>query len=1380
MLKIGSAVHTAHGPGSVTDTETTRGRTQYKVSGQGFSVWMDETKVAAADSYPRDGHGEHDDELSHPAEDYPHYSLGPGYERPGFSDDDVAEYEDHLDHHGYSRHGRNFYADSYTFNNSNPGTSMGLSQPTSYADRTDRAYDSGQADQHYMTAPEASPWPAGRYPTQEALNTGGVSPGEDVPGPASPKIDWFSSPANAVSPASDKTLDKLEGQAEKTLGAGLQIGLDQPASGGGMQIGGSYYYAALGDVDESNSTTLPYDYEPQHPTEMFSTESTMTPDHDVDLDERMRPTNSVTGESAELPYDYPGPNPDLFAKSASYRTASPGSYRHYVQWADEAGLQPGQAETADLYGNTHGVDGFGLMEKFNGQHQAANKHEEGEEGEDHENWFEREEAKHPRLTKDIERGAEFGSATAGGAFLQDLMQPAADAVLGVLSSRRPAGLSDKYIDLPPIMAAANDPVAQFRADPVGYMERTAYRIESSTGLDPRIAQYMDLVEADSMIREAAWSDVRQKAMRLRREGAVDVIDIQPQQIYANVTGDNGTYSVMIHKGTSLPDFTGGHDISNWFCGCEWGKWAFKRKRTFVGRLCSHGLAAYFTMQSAHMSKQPRQQKLPNRAKPKRDMSSYDNSFGYYHGAKDDMPTRPERDYDVKGYSEGDGKLRGPGQEPERLSPDFYKVPNDDDQYFVDVEKDERKTTGPEQIQAKVDKKWAKDHADLDDEATPIVHFSMRKEALTYTADENLLKKLRDLSAESNAENFGNMAQHNHEISEVINELRERGYDANRMVASIRTADIDYTDLIAPGIGMLTGGPAGALAGAAGGWLADHVQSPIKHDDFGWHAQNPFGGGKESAPDAPAKKEKQNTPAAPEGGGDAPAPKSTTPKVNPAGNSGGGNGGGASGSSGGSGSSGSSGGDGGGSDWQPNGNTEKIDSGDYKIQKGDTLSTISDRSGVAIDDLMKGNSQIKNKDLIFADDTLKIPGGSDKPAAAEAATAPPPAPAAAAADSTSGLPAADPGVGGGTGFPANTTGQLTDPGLSAPGQMLHSRRYYADAAEPDVLNPFSGGGTWSSDPALDDPQPLKLPFAVSGGGAKDFKMPSSPESPTDTAAHAMHIGEGLVDSKHARRKIADDNGWKPNPGQTEVKYSQPSGPPAAPKPLSPRGVPDPGPTPTQMTDNSFSSGGTSQTQAQTAQPSDGSKKVLEDDQPKNATPTSGIGDAMSAFNSVMPVVEGIGSAVSNIAQPVISGIGNALSGLLHASVDHTVDGGPNYFSTSEGWVDEYERPDYIDLNEEPEHDLISYRTQPKQASYDDNNDIVRQFQANIGNTALGSGAGGGGTYSDDAISQAAQGFLRTAGRVYSLSEQQDLMDEEHPQGARNLPGLDLRGTHYLEG
>ena len=288
----------------------------------------------------------------------------------------------------------------------------------------------------------------------------------------------------------------------------------------------------------------------------------------------------------------------------------------------------------------------------------------------------------------------------------------------------------------------------------------------------------------------------------------------------------------------------------------------------------------------------------------------------------------------------------------------------------------------------------------------------------------------------------------------------------------------------------------------------------------------------------------------------------------------------------------------------------------------------------------------------------------------------------------------------------------------------------------------------------------------------------------------------------------------------------------------------------MTDNSFSSP-QQKAPAQTSQPSDGSKK-LEDDKPPNGSSTSGYNgfgsDLGSSMSTILPIAEGIGSAVmpavtqglsglaSGAGGGLASGIGSALSGLLSFASLDDAGFGPDTYGTSEDYVDEHERPNFIDLTDEPEDDMISYKTQPRQAAHgsgsreyedalardvyenpnrysddgpqsgsleyedalardvyehperydsdsgipDDGSDIVAAFQRNAANSALGSGAGGGGAYSDDAISQAAQGFLRTAGRIYSLAEQQELMDEAHPQGARNLPGLDLRGTHYLEG
>jgi hypothetical protein len=76
-----------------------------------------------------------------------------------------------------------------------------------------------------------------------------------------------------------------------------------------------------------------------------------------------------------------------------------------------------------------------------------------------------------------------------------------------------------------------------------------------------------------------------------------------------------------------------------------------------------------------------------------------------------------------------------------------------------------------------------------------------------------------------------------------------------------------------------------------------------------------------------------------------------------------------------------------------------------------------------------------------------------------------------------------------------------------------------------------------------------------------------------------------------------------------------------------------------------------------------------------------------------------------------------------------------------------------------------------------NDVVRRFQASGGGALATSG---GGNFGDDAIAGQARKFLaKTAGRVYSLAEQQELVDETHPQGARNKPNEDdLKGTHYV--
>lgn len=51
-------------------------------------------------------------------------------------------------------------------------------------------------------------------------------------------------------------------------------------------------------------------------------------------------------------------------------------------------------------------------------------------------------------------------------------------------------------------------------------------------------------------------------------------------------------------------------------------------------------------------------------------------------------------------------------------------------------------------------------------------------------------------------------------------------------------------------------------------------------------------------------------------------------------------------------------------------------GTHNISWGDTLSQIAERYGTSVDALMDANSKIKDADLIYAGDTLRIPGGAN--------------------------------------------------------------------------------------------------------------------------------------------------------------------------------------------------------------------------------------------------------------------------------------------------------------------------------------------------------------------------------------------------------------------
>lgn len=1217
-------------------------------------------------------------------------------------------------------------------------------------------------------------------------------------------------------------------------------------------------------VNEDNSTDLPYDFTPQFPVDFFDDEQTISPDHEIDADERTSPTDSVSGESGEE-REYPGPNPDLFAKSG-------GKF-------EDTYLRDEPYDDEDAY-----------WESLHGP--GTKVHEHGKQ-----------------RAKEIEMSK---------------------SVLGT----RSAGLSGKYVQIEAEVDHFNDPVQRFRDDPVGHIQRLGY-VNISAGLDKATGEWMDLVEADKSIRTAAWRDVRAKAMRLKREGHVTVKDMTPGSIMASVVGDNGTYDVVILKGASIGGVEG-HSISNWHCGCEWGNWAFKRKLTFVGRLCSHAYASYLTLQSASMKgKRPTRRTGPSDAvvvkRPSRDR--YLPTFTYAAGRRsasivddfkswvedannghqdtgaadkfiamqDERLTREEaekvyeyvnenpaqrweRNYDIDGgYTFDMDKVYKQSEllrrHPLSLTPDVYHVPEGEEEHFTSVEEDERETTGPGQIQARrlarlvvaeLQKRW---HDEKDDRE-PIVKFSQRRQALVYTADEDLLNKLRDLSAEAPGENNGSMREHVEEVADVVGELRDRGYDASPLVASIvRFADStgfdDYLNKITDGAisapsGKLTENPSAGgdydprkAPGVTGG---PNTSAP--KDPTGGLPSGPLGElGK--VPGAPS--------AAPASQAAGPAATQAAPATGPSGNN----------------SAAPAAGDGGG-DWSPNGNKDKIGEGDYKIQKGDTLTSISDRSGVGVDDLMKGNSQIKNKDLIFADDTLKVPGAPKPPSGGEAAPAAPPGGGSPGLAPTSGAPDVT--------QIQNPGNSMTNPGLTTGSRLS----WYVTADQNDME-----GGV--------DPSQLNPGSPV--GRGSDYK----PVTVTPSTGPA------------AGPSLQNDNAGTGGPSQSGKD------------------------APASATTTSKSPG---------SNDNEGTGGPAQSGQPGGS---GGLGDFTRLMSELSPMIgqigSGIGTAIGQVPN-MISGIGQGISGLTHllhgsqqlswykdaaygigdqaqglGSADwadfHGSGAAPKLWSqTSQNYVDEYERPDFTELTD-LDGDITSYtRTQPKQSSrrqagdlvqgplpsyppgkmfnrpgeeemyrlkymndprqhggpdgaewsqdysnaeqkwldayraehatpdddadgyddedgyrnarrihaddphnqmgyfnpklnlgqsdsgeaappprspgekpnnpgksraneaaggeaaedaeaaaklaaagYDDGSDVVRQFQAS-GGGALNAPASGGGSYSDDAIAKQAQRLLRTAGRVYSPAEQRELEEEFHPKGARNLNGLDLEGTHYL--
>ncbi len=126
-----------------------------------------------------------------------------------------------------------------------------------------------------------------------------------------------------------------------------------------------------------------------------------------------------------------------------------------------------------------------------------------------------------------------------------------------------------------------------------------FQIEANTPVPWR--DYLQAVSSDRLVALAAWKDVVQKSKRLRAEGAIEVEAFRPDVITAYVQGDNGRYYTTVQRLGSVASGVGRQltstQVSGWSCECDWGHWSWIRKRSFVGRMCSHAYALFSEMRS---------------------------------------------------------------------------------------------------------------------------------------------------------------------------------------------------------------------------------------------------------------------------------------------------------------------------------------------------------------------------------------------------------------------------------------------------------------------------------------------------------------------------------------------------------------------------------------------------------------------------------------------------------------------------------------------------------------------------------------------------------------------------------------------------------------
>lgn len=148
-------------------------------------------------------------------------------------------------------------------------------------------------------------------------------------------------------------------------------------------------------------------------------------------------------------------------------------------------------------------------------------------------------------------------------------------------------------------ARIEDPNAARRHAVHNHDDGVCCSTEYYRGIRSSMHQYGSFARNTSlrMHMTATWSDVRDKAKRLRAEGNVHITAITREGVGGTVHGDHGTYEAIV---TYIP---GTYRVGSWQCDCSWATYAFERSpafRRFEGRLCSHALSLQYEAQSRGM------------------------------------------------------------------------------------------------------------------------------------------------------------------------------------------------------------------------------------------------------------------------------------------------------------------------------------------------------------------------------------------------------------------------------------------------------------------------------------------------------------------------------------------------------------------------------------------------------------------------------------------------------------------------------------------------------------------------------------------------------------------------------------------------------------